>query len=398
MKRRIVILGVLLFLLCLGVFIFCYLRKDSLKENSSEKKEYSVIESLEVNYGSSLPVISDFVQEEVDGNLEVYYEGELVSDSVLTKVGTYDVRLTIDDVVYSSKIVVQDKEKPVLKLRPLEITVGESYKLSSFVESCEDNSKKDCVLSFEEDKMGKYTENGTYTITIVATDESGNVEKQTTQLTIRKVSSSVTPSSGSTSSSSGSSKTTKEVKTNISYKYGVKITTTETITYQVFSDGTKKEIKRTSKNAYDHSSFNATTKDMLAEAKSQITIEKKNMQSILSETNKYREELGIKPLVLDTTLTQAAHVRAIEMAWGDLVSHTRPNGTSCFTVLDDFSYPLVASGENIAYGQSNGTKAASWWRNSEGHYKNMTNVNYTKIGIGVYKFNGKYYYVQLFSS
>lgn len=396
-KRKIfIIVGVIFFLLLLGGGCFLFTRKqkelDSPKEE--EKKEYSVAESISLEYGSSLPVLTDFLDDEVEGTIEIYYDGTLVEEEVLHEVGEYDVRILIDDVVYSSKIIVKDVEKPKLVLKKVEITTDDSYTVSSFVSSCEDNSKKDCILAFDDDQMGNYKDSGTYTITVIAKDESGNEEKQTTQLVIKQAN----RTSTSPTSSSSSTKTTSEVKTSVSYKYGVKITSKDTIYYTVLSDGTKKETKRTSKKTYDRSSFNATTQDMLSEAKSQVTAEKSNINAILKATNKYREELGLDPLVLDTTLTQAANVRAIEMAWGNKVAHERPDGTSCFTIFNDFGFTSFYSGENIAYGQANGTKAATWWRNSTDHYANMTNPYYTKIGIGVYKFDGKYYYVQLFSS
>ena len=55
-------------------------------------------------------------------------------------------------------------------------------------------------------------------------------------------------------------------------------------------------------------------------------------------------------------------------------------------------------GENLAYGYSSDEGACQGWRDSEGHYENMINASFTKMGVGKYTFNGKTYWAQLFQS
>ena len=35
------------------------------------------------------------------------------------------------------------------------------------------------------------------------------------------------------------------------------------------------------------------------------------------------------------------------MAWGNNFSHTRPNGKTCFTVIDDYNIAAMLAGENM---------------------------------------------------
>ncbi|MBP3255673.1 MAG: CAP domain-containing protein [Clostridia bacterium] len=152
--------------------------------------------------------------------------------------------------------------------------------------------------------------------------------------------------------------------------------------------------------------FNASTSELLSEA-NQLKIQNSSLiQNILQYTNEFREEANDEKindvsdrstLVLDSSLTTAACVRAIEIARGDEFSHTRPNGTSCFTVLSDMGISSTARAENIAECYS-AESAASGWKNSAGHYKNMINPSFKKIGIGVIKYNGTYTWVQLFTN
>ena len=125
--------------------------------------------------------------------------------------------------------------------------------------------------------------------------------------------------------------------------------------------------------------------------------------TIVTETNKYRSEQGLTGLRVDKTLSILATVRAMEMAYGNKFSHTRPNGKSWDTFWNEsgfnFSVPAGGTyGENLAYGYTSDLGACNGWRNSEGHYANMINPAYTKIGIGKYTLNGKTYWVQFFSS
>lgn len=122
-------------------------------------------------------------------------------------------------------------------------------------------------------------------------------------------------------------------------------------------------------------------------------------QEVVALCNIYRQQNGVKNnLTLDPVLTQAANIRAKEIV--EKFSHTRPNGTSCFTVLDDVGYSWRAVGENIAVGYPSSASVMEAWMDSEGHRKNILNSSYNRIGVGYYadpKAPYRYYWVQIFS-
>lgn len=123
----------------------------------------------------------------------------------------------------------------------------------------------------------------------------------------------------------------------------------------------------------------------------------KRSEAMLALINKERARLGRAPLSLSTKLTDMANVRAKEIC--EYFSHTRPNGSSCFSILREYGVNYSAAAENIAAG--NGTPEATYdqWKNSPGHYSNMIDEDLTEIGIGYYYNKNseyKYYWVQLF--
>lgn len=100
-------------------------------------------------------------------------------------------------------------------------------------------------------------------------------------------------------------------------------------------------------------------------------------------------------LTLDEDLCKAAQIRANEIV--SKFSHTRPNGTSCFTVLKDLSISYSYVGENIAAGSSTGEGTFTQWKednknyDDQGHRRNMLGQNFTRIGIAyTYDANSTY--------
>ena len=112
--------------------------------------------------------------------------------------------------------------------------------------------------------------------------------------------------------------------------------------------------------------------------------------SMLPLINAERERLGRSDLTLDRDLTNAAMQRAAEIAVE--FSHTRPDGSSCFSVSSK------ANGENIALGYSTAESTYQQWKDSPGHYANMIGANYKSIGIGHFVQYGTHFWVQLFST
>ena len=113
---------------------------------------------------------------------------------------------------------------------------------------------------------------------------------------------------------------------------------------------------------------------------------------VIRLTNAERKKEGLPALDTMTKLDKAAKIRADELK--EKYSHDRPDGSRCFTVLDDVNINgYSAVGENIALGQRSPEQVVQAWMNSEGHRRNIMNVQFEKIGVGYADNNG---WVQLF--
>lgn len=110
-------------------------------------------------------------------------------------------------------------------------------------------------------------------------------------------------------------------------------------------------------------------------------------QEILDRTNQLRRSRGLSALGTDPMLTQAAQVRAEEMAATGTYSHTRPDGSDRSTVSD---CPYTA--ENIhriaarrleTLGKGLAEVAMEDWENSPSHLKNLLNSGLSDLGVGL---------------
>lgn len=118
---------------------------------------------------------------------------------------------------------------------------------------------------------------------------------------------------------------------------------------------------------------------------------------VVKIVNQERAKVNLPPLKEDAKIDAAADVRARELK--TLFSHTRPDGSICFSVLNEFGISCYAAAENIASGYSSPSSVMKGWMNSLGHRQNILTDYFGKIGIGYYKApNGYKYWVQLFTS
>lgn len=115
---------------------------------------------------------------------------------------------------------------------------------------------------------------------------------------------------------------------------------------------------------------------------------------VFETTNWEREAAGLKPLSWDDRLAQCARTRAVEIG-GDF-AHTRPDGSSWKTVMDEAGIATMAWGENIAKGQLTAEEVMEDWMESEGHRDNILKDAYEKMGAACYVEDGVHHWVQLF--
>lgn len=156
------------------------------------------------------------------------------------------------------------------------------------------------------------------------------------------------------------------------------------------SDIENKEYKEISKN--DINEYDSITINNIHSENTYTDL----INEVYEITNNYRSLVGVSSLTLDSSLVDAASIRAKEIS--DSFSHTRPNGSSCFTVLSELGISYGTAGENIASGYSSSQSVMEGWHSSSGHYQNIISSKFKKIGIGVNIINNQYYWVQIFSN
>ncbi len=116
-------------------------------------------------------------------------------------------------------------------------------------------------------------------------------------------------------------------------------------------------------------------------------------EAVASLLNAARRDAGLSELELDADLCAAAQEIAQSF------SHTRPDGSSCFTILEEFGISYRAAGENIAMGQRTPEEVMDGWMNSSGHRANILNGTFTSIGVGYYVDGaGAAHWVQIFQA
>ncbi len=118
--------------------------------------------------------------------------------------------------------------------------------------------------------------------------------------------------------------------------------------------------------------------------------------------NEERALCGVAPLTVNAHLDSWAQVRASEIKIS--FSHTRPNGESCFSIIDSVVYPWSNLGENIGYTSQIGsgyvgpdevfaptdevitkvyTNMFIAFKNSSGHYANIISPDFEHMGLGI---------------
>lgn len=95
--------------------------------------------------------------------------------------------------------------------------------------------------------------------------------------------------------------------------------------------------------------------------------------------NVERSRRGLMLMTGDQKLHNAAVIRAGEIV--SRFSHTRPNGTSCFTAFSEQGVSYSAAGENIFGGSSDAQTALDMWMSSPGHRANILDTGFGRVGI-----------------
>lgn len=247
-----------------------------------------------------------------------------------------------------------------------------------------------------------------------ATDSTSSVSLEgTSSVTVTEPNQSITEDSTPTTGTASSQEvetprtivtTSPEqiAKSSTHIKYGVYLVVYQVNMYTEYSDGSKELVGTYDKQELDTSGYYATDQELKADAAGVSAANIAYAEKILELVNQIRAEAGVGALTLDTNLSKAATIRAIELDYSNTFAHSRPDGrhwNTVFSLCGVGSY--IKAGENIAAGQKTPEQVVEAWKNSKGHYENMIDTSFTKMGIG-YSSSGvgtyKVYWAQLFTN
>lgn len=154
----------------------------------------------------------------------------------------------------------------------------------------------------------------------------------------------------------------------------------------------KEEVKESAKEVEEPAVAEDTAEPAQEEAPvQQVTASSgsSSVDRVLELVNAYRADYGLAPLTLSDALCSAAATRAQESTIS--FSHTRPDGSSCFTVSS------LACGENMAMGTDmTADGAVSKWMNSSSHRDNILDRSFRTLGVGYCSSGREVYWIQLF--
>ena len=158
----------------------------------------------------------------------------------------------------------------------------------------------------------------------------------------------------------------------------------------------KEEPKEEAKEPVKEAEAPAVTEDTAEPAQEEAPVQQvaassgsSSVDRVLELVNAYRADYGLAPLTLSDALCSAAATRAQESTIS--FSHTRPDGSSCFTVSS------LACGENMAMGTDmTADGAVSKWMNSSSHRDNILDSSFRTLGVGYCSSGREVYWVQLF--
>lgn len=177
--------------------------------------------------------------------------------------------------------------------------------------------------------------------------------------------------------------------------YGKDVVETKVVNYNDPKSNGKPSNDNDNTNTNNNANINNNTNvDNNNNNDNQTVLQGDFIDQVLQLVNQERANEGLSALETTSALKQAAQVRANEQA--EEFSHTRPDGSSCFTALDEAGISYMAAGENIAWGQRTPEAVMNSWMNSSGHRANILSSSFTKIGVGYVNDNGSPYWVQLF--
>ncbi|WP_332651210.1 S-layer homology domain-containing protein [Lysinibacillus sp. 54212] len=123
------------------------------------------------------------------------------------------------------------------------------------------------------------------------------------------------------------------------------------------------------------------------------------IKDVISLVNVERKKNSLQPLIEDKALNQLAVIKVQDMLERNYFEHKSPYYGNPWDMAALFDYEFSSFGENIARYITSPEEVCKAWLSSKKHRDNILNQSYTNIGIAIKRDgNGKFYWVQMFSS
>lgn len=106
-------------------------------------------------------------------------------------------------------------------------------------------------------------------------------------------------------------------------------------------------------------------------------------EAVVELTNQKRQEVGLAPLRLDSTLSSAALAKGGDMIARDYWAHVAPDGTQPWNFFRNAGYDYRFAGENLARDFPEPSSAVFAWMASPTHRENILSSRYQDIGVAV---------------
>ena len=138
------------------------------------------------------------VNEEI--NLDIFFDYDYKNANFITdvldidtsKLGVYDVEISLNERIFLSKLEIVDVEAPIVDVKDLKLSFYSELTPDMFIEKIEDDTE--CSVKFEKDFVKK---DGLQNVTIIVEDSAGNVTRKIATLDLAKVKEEVVIEAGS---------------------------------------------------------------------------------------------------------------------------------------------------------------------------------------------------------
>jgi uncharacterized protein YkwD len=112
-------------------------------------------------------------------------------------------------------------------------------------------------------------------------------------------------------------------------------------------------------------------------------------KKIISLTNELRGSLNLPVLQENQKLNQAAASKAQDMLLNQYFAHISPQNIGLDYFLTKVNYKYAVAGENLAMGFNTPEEVVAAWKQSPTHYANMTDPDFSQIGVAMVEGNFK---------